>query len=441
MRIIYFILICLFVSHGAFAQKELSLENAIAKGLSNNYNIKISDQNIRIAQNNDTWGRAGKYPMVTAGAQLGTNLTEETNQASFLRGEYLNASIAPNVNMSWNLYNGGLVEYQKNQLETLIDLEKTFREVEIQNTVRSIQQNYYLVLFEEARMDVLKEVLKVSQDRFEYENIRKDFGQGNNFSILQFQDALLSDSTSMILQENAIRNARQQFLRALNEDIDPGYYNLTDALSTALEPLDKTEIKNQLIQDNPNLKSLEINKQLAAINSRIVNTRLKPSLTLNSGVTATYSLLQIFGTNPMTGEEYPLIDGETYRWNTSLNLNYNLYNGGVNKINKENALIQQEIAEYDILETTASLMNQVDILFNNYDNQLEQVKLLEKRIQVVSGNLDIAEERLKSGQINSLDYRNIQLNYLNTAFSRIQAIYNLLSIKTDIAFLISGIEE
>lgn len=434
----YKLLILLFsFSVVLWGQKELSLDQAINLGLENNYNIKIDELNIKIAQNSDNWATAGKYPTVSAGLGMNLNATSESNRASFLRGEYINMGVSPSVNMNWNLYNGGLVNYQKERLQTTVALQNSFRELDIATTIRDIQQNYFSVLLEENRLAVLKQVLSLSTDRLEYEEIRKEFGQGNTFNILQFKDALFSDSVSVVLQTNGVAIAKRQLMRSMNvKNVEVQYYEFTDELATSLETLDREKIKDDLLMNNPNLKRLEINRQLAIINSNITKTRNLPTISLSSGVTGNFAGLQIFGENPDTGEGYPFLKGNTYRWNTSINVNYLLYDGGVRNIDQQNAILQEEIANFDILETTAALNTQLDILFDNYTTQLQQVKILDQQLNNSLDNMAIAEERLKSGAITSLDYRNIQLAYLNISLNRLNAIYNLLSIKADIAFLV-----
>lgn len=430
------ILAFLVFSQQAFAQQSLTIDQAIAIGIENNYNIKIGDRNIRIAQNNDSWARAGRYPTVSAGLGLTSNLTRETNQASFLRGDYFIGGIVPSLNINWNLYNGGLINYQKERFEQSIIFQDALKKQNVLNTIREIQQNYYIVLLEESRLQVVYDVLSLSKDRLAYENIRKDFGQGNSFSILQFENALLSDSATFVLQKNAVSVAKSRLLRSMNMQARADDYVLSEILTTTLEQLEKNKIKEALIANNPNIKALELNRQLASINSNISKTRTMPSIGFTSGINGSLAGFQIFGENPNTGDNYPFLNGETYRWNTAINATYLLFDGGVARADYQNARIQEEIAEFDILETTASLINQLDILFKNYDTQIQQVSILDLQLEKSTQNIQIAEERLKNGAITSLDYRNIQLAYLNTAFNRINAIYNLLSIKTDIAFLI-----
>jgi outer membrane protein TolC len=54
-------------------------------------------------------------------------------------------------------------------------------------------------------------------------------------------------------------------------------------------------------------------------------------------------------------------------------------------------------------------------------------------------NMQIAEERFKAGAINSFNYRDIQLAYLNTALSKLQAVYNLIDAQTELMRLTGNI--
>ena len=58
-----------------------------------------------------------------------------------------------------------------------------------------------------------------------------------------------------------------------------------------------------------------------------------------------------------------------------------------------------------------------------------------RQIDLLDTQLNIAETRYRSGQISSIDLRNIQLQYINAGFSKIQAMYNLLVTKNDMDFV------
>ena len=117
-------------------------------------------------------------------------------------------------------------------------------------------------------------------------------------------------------------------------------------------------------------------------------------------------------------------------------MNYNLYDGGARKTVIESARMQEEIDKLNLIEAKAELNNQLDILIENYNNQKTILDLTESQIQLAQQNLDITEERFKKGQVTSIDYRTVQNQYLNSAFGRARAIYNLLVTKSEIDFLV-----
>jgi len=54
-------------------KKEITLSDAIKTALERNYQVKISKKNLEIAEINNSWGRAGRYPNVTASVTNGNN--------------------------------------------------------------------------------------------------------------------------------------------------------------------------------------------------------------------------------------------------------------------------------------------------------------------------------------------------------------------------------
>jgi len=62
--------------------------------------------------------------------------------------------------------------------------------------------------------------------------------------------------------------------------------------------------------------------------------------------------------------------------------------------------------------------------------------ITDRQIQLANSNLEISEERFKAGQLTSLDYRNVQNQYLNAAYGKVGAIYSLLITKSEIDFLV-----
>ncbi len=79
-----------------------------------------------------------------------------------------------------------------------------------------------------------------------------------------------------------------------------------------------------------------------------------------------------------------------------------------------------------------SLANRLTGLIDLYQLRKELLIISEENLKNTSLNLDLSYDRLKSGAISSFNYRDIQMIYLNTALSKLQAIYNLIDTGTEI---------
>ncbi len=432
-------LICALLLFGitalANAQEQMTLETAIAKALENNFQIKIDETNIEIAENNNTWGRAGSYPTVDLTGNFSNTLINDNNPASFLNGTYQISSLSPAVNAQWLLYGGGRVRIAKEQLNLAVEQQRQLQSINSQNVIRDVIKAYYDVLLQQERLIVLEEQLKLSRDRMEYEKVKREFGGSNAFSIIQFEQAIAVDSTNLVSQNQLIEINKRNLLNLLNEDTNTEF-TYPERLKVTLEEIDREKMRELLKTQNYSLQSLETAARLSQINTRLEDTARKPSVSLNGNLGFAENYFKFFEDNPATGDPFEgqlsnrtnLLIGASASWR--------IFDGGVNKANVQNAKIRERNSQLDLEESQMQLSNQLDILLVNYENLKQILKLNQDQIQIAERNLEMAEERLKSAQITSLDYRNLQNQLLTAQYAQTSAIYNLLISKTDIDWLV-----
>lgn len=429
------ILLFFLFTYGLSGQEDMTLEKAIAIGLEENFQIKIDEANIRIAENNNSWARAGKGPTVDLNGTLNVSVIDDNNPASFLSVPILTGGLGGSLDANWLVLSGGRVAIVKDQLELAVDQQKQLQSLNSHNVIRDIIQAYYNVLLQQERLSVLRELISLSRDRLAYEEVRKEFGTSNSFNLIQFENAIFSDSTNLIAQINQIDIAKRTVNSILLIPADKEYV-YPERLQVDIETLDLEKLKSQFLENSPSLRSLQIISELNNLNTELEKTARKPTLSLN----ATIGFAENYF-NLLSDDLPPAITSKSAFSNrlnigVGANLNWNLYNGGVTNANIENAAIRQEINQLDILETTMQLSNQLDILVANYENQKFLIDITAEQLRLAQRNLDISEERFKLGQITSLDYRTIQTQYLNVAFSRVSALYELLNTKTEIDWLV-----
>lgn len=421
-------------------QESMTLPKAISIGLENNFDVKISDKLIQIAENNNTWARAGRVPTIDLGGSFNNTRTQDNNPASFIQGTFYNGSAAANISANYLLYAGGRVKILKDQLSLGVSQERLNQESAIHDLIRVIYQQYYNVIFQKERYDVLLSAYDLSRERLAYEKLKSEYGATNSFNLIQFENALLSDSTNLISQDQAIQIAERQLYNTLEVPAD-SRYTFDEKLSVTDEEIDADQLKQVMSEENYTIKSLDMIASLNRLNTKLAQAARKPTISANTQLSFAENGFQIFAENPNTGDPFPFLFSNRLQATVGINASWNVYDGGVLSANEQNALIREDIDRISREQAAANLSDQLDILLENYSNQKEILALTGEQLQLSQRNLDISTERFKGGQITSIDLRNIQLQTLNASFSKVNAIYNLILTKSEIDYLVGIYED
>ncbi|MEL7119487.1 MAG: TolC family protein [Bacteroidota bacterium] len=438
ITLLFSLLIFIFQAH---AQEALSLSKAIEIGLENNFQVKIAETQIEIATNNNDWGVAGKYPTVDLSLSNDNTYSNTNNPVSFIPEiNSVSTGFVPAVNANWVLFDGYRVRFTKQQLETLETQSKIDAKIAVEGVIRDIMLAYYAAVLQQEQLLVIEEVLELSRDRINYQEVRKEFGQAGTFDVLQTQDAFLNDSTSYLLQQTNVQNAMRNLQLAMGVDEVGQSYGLTDELNIPTESYELNNLRSKLLSNNFNIQRLAINRELANINTKLQESTRSPTVSLGSGASYNWRLSGGSGTTN-NGEtlSFDAITAQTLSFNIGFTVSYRLFDGGVRKRNIQNAKLSEMNAQYNIDELKRSAIAQLETTLNTFNNQKSVIAVTDDLLQNARENLVIAEERFRGGLITSFDYRTIQLNFINASQSRLNAIFNLKNTETELVRLIGGL--
>jgi outer membrane protein len=420
----------------------LSLARAIELGLANNYQIQMADRAAAIAGVNNDWAIAGAYPNVNVGLNWNNNYNASENPAGFLLESQIGSSnISPFAEAVWTLYDGGRVKLTKQQLEELERKTNGQARLVVETTIQRIILAYYNAQLREEQLTVLEEVLNLSRDRMALEQLRQEFGQASTFDLLQTKDAYLNDSTTFLTQYTEYQNALRELNMAMGIDDLGRRYRLTDAMTLELQGLELETLRARMLASNNQLQDVFADRELSRINTRILESSRLPSVDLRSGLIYNYnrnwwgSALLANGNDLMLGG----VRNTAFNAFVNVSLSYNIYDFGVRKRNIENAKLQEINAQTNVEEVKRNLNLQLENTYAIYLNQQELVEVLTQLLDNARRNLEIAAERFRGGLISVFDYRTIQLSYINASQSRLNAIFNLKIIETDLRQLAGGL--
>ncbi|MDP4711087.1 MAG: TolC family protein [Saprospiraceae bacterium] len=436
-----FLLFAGFLGRLGWAQEALGLADAIAVALEQNYQIRIADKNIEIADRNNDWAVAGRFPSLDALLGFNNGYTNINNPASFLP-ELTSVSTAaiPGVEASMILFDGFRVQLSKQQLEQAARLSRGNANLAVEQVIQGVIAAYYAVLIQQEQMRVLEEVLTLSKDRIAYQETRQEFGQAGSFELLQSRDAYLSDSTNWLLQRNNLDAALRNLNLSMGLRDTEKAYVLTDRLDFSPADYMLEDLEARMLAANLTLQNLAISQELAGINTRLQESSKSATISARAGLTYNWSLSAGTGTL-RTGETLSLdaLTANTLNGFINVGASINLFDGGVRNRRIENARVEEQIAQFNLEDTRLRLHTRLRNTHAAYNNQKALLELSNRLLENARENLRIAEERLKGGQINSFDYRTIQLGYISAAQSRLNALYNLKNTETELLGLVGAL--
>lgn len=419
------------------AQPPLSLEQAINLGLSNNYQLKRAETDLDIASNNNEWSVAGRYPTIDLGVTSANSYSNLNNPANVLvRSNQFSTDFTPSAALNWVLYDGSRVRLTKQQLEQLEQLSGGNVQLAVENTVESVMLAYYNALAQEKGLEVLEEVLELSRDRIEFEELKKEFGQASTFDILQTRDAYLSDSTRYLVQITNYENALRNLNLAMGVDQLEQRYTLTDTLVFDPQVYSLGQLQAQMLANNVSLQNLQLNRELARTNTELERSTRLPTLSLGTGVSYNIGIADgsqtfDFGMGE-TSRAIPSVGAKALNGFFDLNLNYRLTDFGARKRRIETAQMEELQAQYDYQDQQRILNTQLANTLATYENRRRVVEVTNAALENARLNLEIATERFRGGLINSFDFRVVQNSFLTASEAQLTAIFNLKTTETEL---------
>ncbi|CAN5217080.1 TolC family protein [soil metagenome] len=439
MKNLGILLVFLIIAISANAQKSLSLSEAIQIGLANNYDIQVENLYLDIAKNNNNWAEAGRYPSLTLSLVQNNSITDINNPASFLQGNIISNSINPQVIANWMLFNGFSVKINRQRLNALENQSEGFTTVLIENTIQAIILSYYAVLLEQERENVLNNVLQLSKDRYDYVRLKMSMGSAVTFESLQAKTAFLTDSSNYIMQQFNSKNAVRDLNLVMGQETETSYI-FTEKLNPLINNYKFEDLYEKMASNNNNLKNQFVNQELLRLDVAQKQSAIYPRLDLSLGTSYILNRQDLSNATFVTGDRGPgNVQAATLNYFANFSLSFNLFDGGRMKRQIQNSRIQERIGQLQTEELKLSLKNDLLMNYDFYNLRKNLYTISEENLKTSELNMQLGEDRFKSGNISSFDFRNLQVEYLNVALNNLQAIYNLVESNTQLLRLTGGI--
>lgn len=411
-----FFSIIFIVQAPVFAQQLITPEKAVTLALENNYGIKLAGTDVEIAKNNADILNSGYLPTLTGNA--GANYNIDDTEVGFSDGtnRVLNgaesSSYNASVDLNYTLFDGLGRSYNYKQFKEAKQLTELQARETIENTIVQLFTIYYNVAELIENKDAVFQTLTISKDRLIRSQYQFEYGQSNKLATLNAEVDINNDSISLMNTLQELNNAKRDLNFVLGNTISENFDISTEVV------FDNLYDKNELLEKTKanNISILQVNKSIG-INKLGVKSE-------TSAYLPTVGLSGSYGWNKNNNNAASFA---AYSINTGLSaglsLRWNLFDGGSTITNVRNAKVNLDAQNILKEQLLVSVVRDFNNAWDDYDNKLSVYRLQEHNIKTAQNNFDRTKEQFKLGQINSIEFRQAQLNLLNAELSRNQAKY------------------
>jgi outer membrane protein TolC len=398
------------------AQKLVSISEAIELALENNYGIKIISNNKEIAKNNAGVLNSGYLPTVTSSS--GATFNRDNLEAEFANGEStaLNGAKSSrynaSINLNYTLFDGLGRYYDYKRLKETYKLSELQARETIENTIAQLYVVYYNVAQVTENVTVLEKTLTVSKDRITRASYQFEYGQGTMLNVLNAQVDINNDSINLINAKQQLVNTKRD-LNVVLGNVISSEFRVDTTIDFKLD-IDQNDLANKVKSNNVNLLQLDKN---IMINTFIVKAN-------KSGYLPSLGLTGSYGWNKGNNNAASFVAVST---NTGLSgglsLSWNLFDGGATATRVTNAKIELENRSLEKESMVIDIERNFNNAWDDYQNKLTIFQVQENNIITSTNNFNRTQEKYKLGQATSIEFRQAQLNLINSELNRNQAKY------------------
>jgi outer membrane protein len=408
-------IILLFSILPAVAQEKLSLRQAIAIALENNYDIKLVGNDTQIARNNVNLGNAGILPRVEATFNEGAGIQNTTRTQSSGNQQTLtgvrNTNMSYGVALGWTIFDGLQMFTNYDRLKELEKLGEVNAKGVVLNTISDVVNAYYSVSKEQQLIVARDSALDVSQLRLRIANNKLSIGRGSKLDVLAATVDYNTDTAAYLQEINLLKNAKVSLNQVMGRAVDIDF--TTDTTVTIDNRLDYSVLATRTEQLNPNLQNAFINKKISELELKQIKGQRYPVIGVNGGYEFQRSA------SPTGFNTQQRANGFTYGLTASMNI----FNGFLQRQNERNAKILINSAELNLEKTRQDIGAQLLSTYQDYTTGLSLLKVERNNVDIAKQNLDITLEKYRLGTIAPLELREAQRNYINAVARFLEARY------------------
>ena len=411
-----FLPVLLLITCSAPAQRTMSLEEAIATALQNNYNILLAKNDSIAAALDYSYKNAGFLPRLNG--NLGTAWNNNAQKQILADGSKRESkglksnNITAQLALNWTLFDGMKMFATRDKLEEFVKLGELGIKNQLINTVASVITTYYNIVRQKQQLKAVEEQMSLSQERVKLAQYKLDIGVGTKPDVLQGKLDLNAQKAAQLLQQNLIAKLKEELNQLMNIQ-QSTLYEVSDSIPINTK-LSLGDIQSNVESNNPALLIAKKNIDIAGLTLKERKAERLPTLTFNSAY------------NFNRTNNQAVINSFSTLFNRSKGFNYGL-TATVPIFNNFNNKRQIRQAELDIQYQRIVYDNQKSLInlsvinaWSDYEQQKRALALEEENIILAKENVSILFQVYKLNSTTLIQLKEAEKS-LGDAYNRLIA--------------------
>lgn len=406
----------LLLSFHVNAQQPLTLDEAIAAVLKNNFAVTIAKNNLQMESNNATPGNAGMLPQldltgsysasgVDTKQKYSTGLDVNKNGAS-------SNSLGYGVTLNWTLFDGTKMFITYNKLKETEHLSELELKLQMEEAIYSTIAAYYSVVEEQQALNVANEALHISGERKDIAEIKFKIGSGSGLELNQAKVELNNAKASVIQQQNLLSDAKILLNRLLTFPADNDF-SVTDSIDIQYKPV-LDDLKQSVLQRNFSLLYQQQSLNLANYAMKEMRTFRLPEVHFSGG----------YNFNRAQNNASFILLNQNLGWNAGITASLNLFNGFNLNRQIQNAKISVLNSDLQLQQTKQQVDAALLSAYNKFQIDMQFLALQEESYTMAKDNLEISIEKYRVGSLSALELSYEQQIFREAGEQVVTARYN-----------------
>jgi outer membrane protein len=410
------------------AQKMLTLEEAVAATLQNNYDIQLLRNDSAIYALDYSYRNAAFLPRLNATTAV---LLNNNNQKQRLadgterkQGGLKSDNINAALNLNWTVFDGLKMFATRDKLAEFVRLGELSIRNQLVNSVSDVIKSYYNIVSQKQQLKAIEEQMGVNEERVRQAEKKLSVGLGAKPELLQAKLDLNAQKAARLRQMTLMEQLKEQLNQLIVFPAGTSY-EVADTIIFD-ESLVAGEIFSAAEQNNPELKVAKQNITIAGLVLKERKAERFPTVSLNSA----YNFSRT--NNQAVVNNFTTLFNRNYGFNYGIGINIPILNNFTVRRNIKAAELDINYQQlmYDYQKSRVDIA--ISSAFKDYELQKQTLQLEEENIKLAKENVFIALERYRLGISTSLELRETQQS-LEEAYNRlITARYNTKLAETEL---------